>query len=460
MTVDTIIANGRVITPDDDIDASVAIDDGTIWAVGREETLPKGDQRIDAAGKIVMPGAVDPHVHIDEVTGQIASYRSETAAAALGGVTSIIDFAWQGGDRTLDPERSLLDGIDAKRAKGEDALVDFGLHGAITREDPTVFEDVDAAIEQGVTSFKTYMSTNPVGLSNGFIDRVMRELGDRDATILVHTEDPSICEQLTYEMKAAGEGAAVQYPNSRPRRAEAMAAEDAARMAVDADVQYYGMHTTCRAAAEILDQFRTDGRQIRAETCTHYTVYDDSVYAERGMMPLYAPPIRKPDDREAIFEHLEGGLLCVVSSDHVVYDAESKDTENWWDSQFGANSLQVGLPVFYDEAVGQRSYSPSFVVRRKSTYPAETFGFSRKGKIAVGKDADIVIFDPQARGTISAAHNASNADFSIYEGRSVTGQVETTMVRGEVVVENGELVGDPGQGEFVARERPAWDPIR
>lgn len=460
MNPDLSVSNGRVVTSDGSFEATVLIEDGRIVAVGDEEVLPDADNRVDAEGSLVMPGVVDPHVHVDiEPTHRVGDFRSETRAAAVGGTTTIVDFAWQGLDRTvLDPESTIVDGVEYKRSLAEgEALVDYGFHGAIIQERPESLEQIRPAIEAGVTSFKMYRSTYHWGVSNGFVDSVMKALADSGAVAVMHTEDPSVCETLTEQFKREGKGSPEWYPKSRPDYAEAMSAEDAARLATEAGAKYYGIHTTCRKAADVLARFREDGSKIRAETCTHYTVLDESIHAEMGNLPLIAPPIRTPDDVDAMFEHLRRGTLSVVSTDHCEYKRRSKDVENWWESPFGANSLQTSLPVFYDEAVNRRGYSPSFVVELMCRNPAETFGLESKGRIDVGYDADIVLFDPEATYTITADDNVSNADFTMYEGREVTGQVERTYVRGELVAADGEPVGPGGHGAYQPRTIPDWE---
>jgi len=457
--INTIISGGSVVTTTDILGTSVGIDDGEIVAVGSEDVLPEAKGRVDATGMLVLPGVVDPHVHVDEPpTHRVGTFESETKAAAVGGTTTIIDFAWQGLDRTvLNEDATLVDGLDYKIERGERAaLVDFGFHGALIQEDEGTLDQLAPAVKRGITSFKMYRSTYHWGLSNGFIDAVMRELADLDAVAVAHTEDPSVCGRLIEEFKEAGRGDPEWYPKSRPDYAEAMSAEDVARMAVEAGTKYYGIHTTCRKAAAELAEFVQDGSQVRAETCTHYAVLDDSVYEEQGNLPLIAPPIRSPDDVESMFEYLDQGVLSVVSTDHCEYRRESKEAENWWDSPFGANSLQTSLPVFYDEAVNRRGYSPMFVTRVMSANPAQTFGLPKKGAIEPGNDADIVLFDPDEQYTITAEDNVSNADFTIYEGREVSGRVKQTYVRGDLVAEDGKPVGTPGHGEYRPRELPDW----
>lgn len=460
MNPDMSISNGRVVTSDRSFEAAVLVEDGRIVAVGDEKVLPEADSRVDAEGLLVMPGVVDPHVHVDiEPAHRVGDFRSETRAAAVGGTTTIVDFAWQGLDRTvLDPEATIVDGVEYKRSLAEgEALVDYGFHGAIIRERPESLEQIRPAIEAGVTSFKMYRSTYHWGVSNGFVDAVMKRLAGSGAVAVMHTEDPSICEALTEQFKREGKGSPEWYPKSRPDYAEAMSAADAARLATAAGAKYYGIHTTCRKAADVLAQFREDGSKLRAETCTHYTVLDESIHAEMGNLPLIAPPIRPLDDVDAMFEHLRDGTLSVVSTDHCEYKRRSKDVENWWESPFGANSLQTSLPVFYDEAVNRRGHSPSFVVELMCRNPAETFGLESKGHIGVGYDADIVLFDPETTYTITADDNVSNADFTMYEGREVTGRVERTYVRGELVAADGEPVGPGGHGVYQPRAIPDWE---
>jgi len=235
-----------------------------------------------------------------------------------------------------------------------------------------------------------------------------------------------------------------------------MAAEDAVRAAIEHGVKYYGVHTTCRDAAEAISWFQEDGSNIRAETCTHYTALDRSIHEDMGNLPLIAPPLRTEDDQDAMFEYLDNGTLTVVSTDHSVYHEEYKHTENWWDAPFGANSIQYSLPVFYTEAVERRGYSLPFLVQVLCQNPAQTFGMPQKGTIEPGTDADIVVFDPSVEETISASNNASNSKFSIYEGMEVSGRVDKTFVRGELVADRGSIVAEQGVGEFVERELPDW----
>ena len=459
MTVDTVIRGGTVVSPTGTRVASIAIEGEQIVAVGAEAQLPAAETSVDAAGKLVLPGVVDPHVHIDEVPANRAgTVPAETAAAARGGVTTFIDFAFQGGDRRIaDESKDLLDGIAHKRSKEDQAYVDYSLHGVLNRERQETLEQLAPAIDRGVTSFKMFMSNYEVGVSTGFMIEAFERLAELDAVAALHTEDPSMCDALTAKLQRQGRGDAPAYPDSRPDYSEAAAAETAVRAAVEHDVKYYGVHTTCRDAAAAIDRHQDDQSTVRAETCTHYTVLDRSVYETQGNLPVLAPPLRTADDQDALFEHLGDRTLTVVSTDHSVYHEEYKHTENWWDAPFGVNSLQYSLPVFYEEAIIERGHSLPFLVRLMCTNPAQTFGLPQKGTLDPGTDADIVILDPTADDVISAADNASNATFSIYEGRDVSVSVEQTFVRGQRVVDDGGVVAETGTGQFIERTLPDWE---
>ncbi len=458
MTVDTVITNGKVIRSGKVTRDSIAINNKKIVAVGKYEQLPDAETEIDAAEKIVMPGVVDPHVHIDEVPeNRAGTYSSETAAAALGGVTTIIDFAWQGGDRRLQGSRTLKDGIKNKISKGKNSYVDYSLHGVLSRENTDTLDEIAPAIDLGVTSFKMFMSSSPVGVDTGFLNLAFDRIAELDAVAAVHTEDPAICDRLAQTLKKEGKNTATYYPQSRPDYAEAIAADTAIRIAKNNGVKYYGVHTTSKQAADTIQTHQIDGSQIRAETCTHYTTLTEEVYSRLGSYPQISPPIRSQEDVESIHQHLHDGALSVVSTDHSAYHVESKEVDNWWDSPFGANSLQVSLSVFHDEAIHNRDYTYPQLVQLLSTNPANTFGLKNKGSIEPGNDADIVIFDPNTTYEIASSENASNADFSIYEGKEVTGKVEKTFVRGTLVADQGNLIAQPGTGSFIKREIPNWN---
>lgn len=459
MTIDIAITGGTVITENGQYDASIGVDKGNIVAVGSESSLPEAEEVVDASGQVVMPGVVDVHVHIDDQFSE-DSYESATGAAAIGGTTTYIDFAWQAwkGDLSVfESEGTLLEGIERKKEKGADAIIDFGLHGAITREDPAVLDEIPDVIDAGVPTFKMFTAYE-IGLSNGFMNRVIKRLAEEDGVGVFHTEDPSVCDDLVEQFKKEGKSDATYFPDSRPDYAEAMAAEDAVRMAVEAGMQYYGIHTSCRKAADILDHFQEEygSELVRAETCLHYTTLDDTIYEEMGNLPVIQPPIRSEDDVEAMFEHLDDGVLSVVSTDHCAYRRDQKESGAWWEIAPGANALQTSLPVFYDEAVNRRGYDPSFVVSMLCSNPARTFGMPDKGTLDPGTDADIVVFDPEETFTITADDNVGAADYTIYEGREVTGRPMKTFVRGELVAEGGAVVGEPGHGEFLERKRPDW----
>lgn len=456
MSVDTVISNGTIVTSESTFDGAVAVDNGTIVGVGAEHALPEASETIDASGCLVLPGVVDPHVHIDDHVS-LDTYETATSAAALGGVTTVIDFAWQayvGEDSAWDEEGSLREGVERKREKAENPVVDFSLHGGILREGADLFEEMEELVDAGIASFKMY-STYEFGLSNGYIRKVFEKVRDLGAVAVAHTEDDSVCESLTAEFREEGRDDPQWLPKARPDYAEAMAADDIARLAREIGTKYYGFHTSSRKAADALARYQRDGSRIRGEACLHHTTLTNDLYQELGNLPKLTPPLRTADDNDALFEHLREGALSVVSTDHVAQTRERKENTEWWENPFGANGVQVSLPVFHDEAVNKRGFSYPFLVRTMCTNPARTFGFPQKGTLEPGTDADIVLFDPNASDTISAADNASVADYSIYEGRDVTGRVETTLVRGEVVADDGEVTKS-SHGNFIPRERPDW----
>lgn len=451
MTVDLVVTNGTLVTADGTVDADLLVEGERIAGMVEPGTISDAETVVDANGSLVMPGVVDPHVHISGPS-PADTYETGSKAAALGGVTTFITFAQQ------PPEGSetLHEAVERQYTEGETSLVDFALHPIISREDTALIDELEDLVEMGIVSYKMFTAYD-VGVGNGFLEKVFAELADLGAVALLHTEDKNVCSTREATMREAGKGASTDYPESRPPHAEAMAADDAVRMAANTGVKYYGMHTTCREAGEAIKRAQTDDSQIRAETCVHYTTLDRSEYERQGNLPVIAPPLRTPDDNDAMFELLADGTLPVVSTDHVTYTRESKSTENWWDAGFGANSIQRSLPVFHDEAVVSRGFSYPKLVRLMATNPARTFGLQNKGTLEPGTDADFVIFDPDATQTIRADDNASVADFSIYEGREVTGRVEQTFLRGERIAVDGNIVGEPGYGGPLKRTIPDWD---
>jgi len=459
MAVDTVIHGGRVVTADAVRRADLAIDGETIAAVGSPASMPPADVVVDATDRLVMPGVVDPHVHVADPYSY-DTYESAGRAAALGGTTTFIDFAWQpwvGEGSQFDAEGSLLDGVAWKRERADDALVDYSLHCGLTREDPDALDEVPDVVEAGVPSFKL-LTAYEIGLGYGFMERAFEAIAPHDGVAMCHTEDASVCDARTARRQAEGRGAPEDYPGSRPDYAEAMSAGDVCRLAMAQGCRYYGAHTTSRLAADELARYRAEygHERVRGETCPHYVTLDDGLFAERGFLPMLAPPLRTPADNDAVFDHLRRGVLDVVATDHTGFTRVSKDVDDWWDATFGMNSLQTSLPVFHDEAVNRRGASYPFLVRVMCANPARLFGMPWKGTLEPGTDADVVVFDPAHRYTITAADNAGVADFTLYEGREVVGRVERTYVRGALLADDGEVVGTPGHGQFVARERPDW----
>ncbi len=454
---DTLISGGEVVTARDSFEGNIVIEDGQITAV-TDDVDGTADKEIDASGKLVMPGIVDPHVHVDDMFS-IDTYETATKAAARGGITTIVDFAWQAWEGDLSPwdrEGTLLEGIERKQNKATEAYIDYSLHGGITRADPDVLEELSKAIERGVPSFKMFTAYE-IGLPNGFINRVFDRLADLNAVAALHTEDGDVCEELTDKLRREGKEDSEWYPRSRPDYAEAMAAEDAVRMAIEAGCKYYGIHTSCRKSAEVIADFRRKNPSlVRAETCTHYTAHDRSVYESKGNLPMIAPPIRTQEDIEALFRFFERGDLDVISTDHCAFTKDDKQSGPWWESSFGTNSLQTSLPVLHEVAVNQRGFSYPFLVKVLSANPARLFGLTGKGTLAPGTDADLIVFDPNAERTITPADNESKADYSLYDGWDVTGWVDTTLVRGDEVVRDGKVTGEAGHGKFIERDIPDW----
>jgi len=458
MTVTLAVRDGTLVTPDGMIEADLLVEEDEILGMVAHGTEIAAETVVDAEGSLVMPGVVDPHVHVGS-PGTIDSFETGGRAGALGGVTTFVTFAWQawtGPDSPWDEPGTLRAAVDRQRDAADSALLDYSVHATITREDVAVLDELESLVEAGIVSFKMFTAYE-FGLRNGFIEQVMDELSDLGAIAVLHTEDTDVCGSREAAMRRTGRGSPTDYPDSRPDHAEAMAADDAVRMAQNTGAKYYGIHTSCPEASAVIKAARTDGSQFRGETCVHYTTLTRDAHERQGHLPMIAPPLRTAADVDAMFESLRDGTLDVVSTDHVAFTRERKQTTNWWDSEYGANSVQRSLPVFHDEAVVNRGLTYPKLVRLLCTNPAQTFGLENKGTLEPGTDADFVVFDPDATQTIDATDNASRADYSLYDGRDVTGRVELTYLRGECIAANGEVVGDSGHGEFIPRTVPDWE---
>lgn len=467
----TLIRQGRIVTAVDDYIADIMIKDGRIVTIG--EGLMAGDdaQIIDAQGLLVLPGGVDCHTHMDNTFGASTtcdSYESGTRSAAFGGTTTIVDFAFQ------RHGTSILEAIENTRAKGEEgACIDYGFHVIVTSVEEQTLADMQHAIRhEGVSSFKMFMAyPGSVMVDDAAIFKAMRLVGQHGGMIALHAENGTIIELLIQEALAQGHTAPKYHALTRPAIMEGEATHRGIKLAELAEAPVYFVHLSAKEALKHVVEARDMGIPVFAETCPHYLFFDDSAYDSDDFdvaRYVMSPPLRSRESQNALWTALRTDDLQLVSTDHCPFCMKEGHLGRVNQKPLGRNDfskipngvpgVETRMSTLFDGGVRTGRISLNRFVELTSTAPAKLFGmFPRKGTIAVGSDADIVLFDPSAQHIISSATQHGNTDFTLFEGRSVTGKVRKVMLRGEWLVDEDQWLGKPGGGRFVARgESGGW----
>jgi len=460
--MDLVIRNGTVVTTAGSGNADVGVEQGRIVQVGGAMTGAR--REIDATGMLVLPGGVDPHVHLNPV-GTSGPHRraddlfSGTRAAAAGGVTTICDFAYQ--ERGSD-----LRGAVAAARQGADqqCIVDYGLHPVVYDPSETAIADVAGLVAAGYPSFKVFTVNAAFERQAADYLRLLAAVGAAGGLAMLHCEDRTMIDFCTHRLLEAGQTGVEYYPASRPREAEVSATERALHLAALAGVPAYLVHVSCNAAVDVARRARRNGQRVFVETRPIYLYLTDAAYARpEGDGALYVgqPPLRDAADVAALWNGLATDEIQVVATDHVGWLRQNKQEPGMTFATVpaGMPNLETLMPMLYSEGVRTGRISIEQFVGLISTNPARIMGlYPRKGTIAPGADADIAVWDPRRTRTIRAAEMHSAADFDIFEGFSVTGWPALTLSRGEVVYDGHRAVESAGRGRFVPRS--GFTPLR
>ena len=451
----TLVKGGTVVTATDQYKGDVLIEDEKITLIGSSLEI-QADKVIDASGKYVLPGGIDVHTHLDMPFGGATSaddFETGTRAAAFGGTTSIVDFAIQYKGQTLHHAWETW----MKKAENK-AVVDYGFHMIMTDMNDQVEQEMDALVRQGVTSFKLFMAYRGVFmLDDGSIFRALLRTGQNGGTICMHAENGDVIDVLVQRALRAGHTAPKYHALTRPARAEAEATHRAIALAEIADVPIYIVHLSAAEALEKVTEARDRGLLAYAETCPQYLFLSYDNYEEPdfgGSKYVMSPPLRDKAKQDELWRGLRFNDLQCVSTDHCPFCMKEKRLGEHDFSKIpnGAPGIETRMSLVFDGGVRTGRISLNRFVELTSTSPAKIFGlFPRKGTIAPGSDADIVVFDPNRTVTLSAKTLHMNVDYNPYEGRQVTGATETVLSRGRVVIENGKFVGRAGGGSFLKR---------
>jgi dihydropyrimidinase len=455
----TLIKNGHIVTAVDSYTADILIDGEIVAMIGKdlEAVVDSVDKTIDAAGKLAIPGGIDPHTHMDLPFGGTSSsddFETGTCAAAFGGTTTIIDFAVQYHGQGLNEALDVWFG----KAEGK-ASIDYGFHLIVTDLPDERLPELRALIDQGVTSFKLFMAYPGVFLvDDGTIFKAMTAAGESGGLICMHAENGVVIDVLVKRALAEGRKAPKYHALTRPTKAEAEGVHRAIAIAEMADSPVYIVHLSCYDALKEVQAARDLGLPAFAETCPQYLLLDYNRYEQEGFEGakyVMTPPLRDKENQELLWRGLRGNDLQVISTDHCPFCFKEQKELGLGDFSKipnGGPGVENRMSLIYHHGVGAGRIGLNRFVELTSTAAAKIFGlFPKKGTIAVGSDADIVIFDPNREQTISAATHHMRVDYSAYEGWKVKGVTEVVLSRGRVIVENGEWKGKSGDGRFVRR---------
>ncbi|MGB2905776.1 MAG: dihydropyrimidinase [Candidatus Aminicenantaceae bacterium] len=450
----TLIRNGLLVCEEGAVRQNVLIKGEKIERMG-PGIEKKADLVVDADGLLVLPGAVDPHVHFnDEFMGTVSvhDYSTGTLAAAYGGVTSVIDFSNQA------PGASLMSTLETKFREAEGkALVDWGVHPVITRHSPEVLDEIPRLMVRGAPTFKCYMTYRSEGLmmEEPELRQILARLKDTNGMLMLHAEDNDTIETRVPSLISEGNTRAIFHARSRPPETEDLAIRKAVHIAKETGGRVFVVHLASGTGLDIIKQARAQGTDILCETCTHYLIFTEAMLErDDGIKWICSPPLRDESVQQALWSGLEQGHISQVSSDDAAFSWEAKllGRDRFDLCPNGIPGIEVRLPMLYSEGVTKDRISLSQWVSLVSTMPARLFGlFPQKGTIAPGSDADLVLFDPEERWTMGLDTLHMAADWSAYEGIEVTGKVKQVFSRGELIIHGGECLARKGRGRYLHR---------
>jgi dihydropyrimidinase len=458
MSFDTIIKNGSVVTATDTYKADVAIANGKIAAIGTDLPLQNASKVLDAADRLVLPGGIDVHTHLDMPFGGTTSaddFETGTRAAAFGGTTTLIDFAIQYKGQQL---RQAFDTWMSKASSK--AVCDYAFHCIVTDVSGGQLGEMNDLVHEGVTSFKLFMAYPGVFmLDDGSIFKALHTTSKNGGLVCMHAENGSAIDVIVQQALAEGKKAPKYHALTRPTTAEAEATGRAIALAEMAGAPIYIVHLSCNDALEKVREARDRGLPVYAETCPQYlylSLENMDAPGFEGAKYVFTPPLREKWHQEKLWNGLKRDHLQVVSTDHCPFcfkEQKELGRDDFTKIPNGGPGVEHRMSLIYSGGVAGGRFNANRFVELVSTTPAKLFGlYPRKGTIAVGSDADLVIFDPKRKHTISAKTHHMRVDYSMFEGIQVTGMPDIVLSRGRVVVEGDKFLGRAGQGEFLRRQ--------
>jgi dihydropyrimidinase len=416
----------------------------------------KADTVIDAEGLIVLPGAVDTHVHFNDSfmnTVSVHNFHKGTLAAAYGGVTSIVDFANQA------PGKSLQDALQGKKEEAEgNALVDWGVHPVITQATLETLEEIPRVIEQGAPTIKCYMTYREEGLMVEDVDlmRIMEGLQKAEGMLMVHAEDNDMIEENVPRMISEGHTQHIYHARSRPPETEDLAIRRCIQLAKETQGRLFIVHMATDKGIDLVEEAQQEGLEVFAETCTHYLIFTEKMLErEDGMKWICSPPLREQVIQDRLWEGIKDGRISMVTSDDAAYSWEAKlyGAERFDKCPNGIPGIEPRLSILYSEGVHRRGLSLPRFVELISTAPARFFGLApQKGSLTPGADADVVLFNPKVKWTMSHETLHMASDWSAYEAIEIFGKIEKVFSRGDLIIDGEKCLAQKGRGRYLHRK--------
>lgn len=453
-----LIQNGTIINADKSVKADLLIDGAVIKEIRAGIPPTAADKVVDATGLLLLPGGIDAHTHLDMPFGGTTSaddFETGTRAAAIGGTTTIVDFAIQ------SRGTKMRDALDTWWQKAEDkACIDYGLHMIVTDLPDAGLEDMDDLVREGVASFKLFMAYPGVLMvDDATIFKALRQTAKNGALICMHAENGSVIDVIVRQALAEGKTAPIYHALTRPTRAEAEAVHRAIAMAEMAGTPIYIVHLSSEDALNQVREARDRGLPAFAETCPQYLLLslDNMTNAGwEGAKYVFTPPLRERSNQSKLWQGLRSDNLQVVSTDHCPFcfaDQKSLGKDDFTKIPNGGPGIENRMQLLHHHGVNQGNFSINRFVELVSTAPARIFGmYPKKGVLAVDSDADLVLWDPHENYTISAATHHMRVDYSMFEGFRVRGNARDVYSRGELIVSGGDFIGRPGRGNYLRRE--------